>query len=60
MCNACVHVMRRRGGVPLFLCVLCSHKCEPILMAPSKKKKGFRSLLDTVKLKFNHVLGREK
>jgi hypothetical protein len=60
MCNACVHVMRRKGGVPLFLCVLCSHKCEPISIAQSKKKKGFRSLLDTVKLKFNHAFGREK
>jgi hypothetical protein len=59
MCNACIHIMRRKGGLPLFLCRLCSHKCEPIHIAPPKKKKSFRSLLDTVKLKFNHALGRE-
>src|SRR5580658_4669964 len=30
MCGACVHVLRRKGGAPLFLCPLCSQKCEPI------------------------------
>jgi hypothetical protein len=60
MCNACVRVMRRKGGQPLFLCVLCSHKCEPIMVAQPKKKKGFLGFLqDTVKLKFKHS-GREK
>jgi FHA domain len=60
MCNACVRVMRRKGGQPLFLCVLCHHKCEPILVAPPKKKKGFLGFLqDTVKLKFKHS-GREE
>jgi pSer/pThr/pTyr-binding forkhead associated (FHA) protein len=60
MCNACVRVMRRKGGAPLFLCVLCSHKCEPILVAQPKKKKGFLGFLqDTVKLKFKHS-GREE
>jgi hypothetical protein len=60
MCNACVRIMRRRGGLPLFLCVLCSHKCEPIMVVVPKKKKGFLSLLqDTVRLKFKHS-GREK
>src|SRR5665213_280653 len=58
MCNACIHIMRRKGGSPLFLCRLCSHKCEPLqILTP--KKKSFRNLLDTVKLKFNHALGRE-
>jgi hypothetical protein len=59
MCNDCIHIMRRKGGLPLLLCRLCSHKCEPIQIAQPKKKKSFRSLLDTVKLKFNHALGRE-
>jgi hypothetical protein len=55
MCNACVRVLRRRGGPPHFLCVLCSNKCEPIQAAPPKKKKGFLGFLqDTVKLKFKH------
>src|SRR5580704_16029240 len=30
MCGECVHILRRKGGTPLFLCTLCSHKCEPI------------------------------
>ncbi len=53
MCNACIHVMRRKGGQPLFLCPLCSQKCERITVAQPKKKKGFLGFLqDTVKLKF--------
>jgi hypothetical protein len=60
MCNTCVRVMRRKGGQPLFLCVLCSHKCEPIVVAQPKKKKGFLGFLqETVKLKFKHS-GREE
>jgi hypothetical protein len=60
MCNACVRIMRRKGGQPLFLCVLCSHKCEPIAVAQPKKKKGFLGFLqDTVKLRFKHS-AREK
>jgi hypothetical protein len=59
MCNACVHVMRRRGGLPHFLCVLCSNQCEPIQVAPAKKKRGFLGFLqDTVKLKFKSPVGR--
>lgn len=59
MCNACVHVMRRKGGIPHFLCVLCSHECEPIAVTQSKKKKGFLGFLqDTVKLKFKQTLSR--
>jgi len=56
MCSSCVHVMRRKGGVPLFLCVICSNKCERIGGAPPKKKKGFLGFLqDTVRLKFKHT-----
>ena len=58
MCNACVRVMRRRGGQPLYLCRLCSHKCERIgSVEPKKKKSFFEMLQDTVRLKFG---GRPK
>jgi len=60
MCNACVHVMKRQGGQPLYLCRVCSHKCERIEVVQEQKKKGFLGMLaDTVKLKFRHS-GREK
>jgi hypothetical protein len=60
MCNACVHVMKRQGGQPLYLCRVCSHKCERIEVMQEKKKKGFLGFLqETVKLKFRHS-GREK
>jgi FHA domain-containing protein len=52
MCDGCVRVMRIKGGQPVFLCPKCSHKCERIQIAQPKKKKGFSSFLDTVKLKF--------
>ena len=55
MCNACVKVMRRHGGQPLYLCRLCSHKCERIGPVEVKKKKGFFGMLqDTVRLHFKH------
>jgi FHA domain len=61
MCGHCIHIMRIKGGQPLFLCTLCSHKCEPIAVAaPPKKKKGFFGILaDTVKLKFRHPSGTD-
>jgi pSer/pThr/pTyr-binding forkhead associated (FHA) protein len=52
LCNGCVRVMRIRGGKPLYLCVLCSNKCEPLESAQPKKRKGIIGFLDTVKLKF--------
>jgi hypothetical protein len=59
MCNACVRVLRRKGGTAHFLCVLCSHECEPMLVAEPQKKKGFFGMLqDTVKLKFKHTVRR--
>jgi len=61
MCNECVQVMRRKGGLPLFLCRLCSHKAERIGAArQSKKKMGFAGFLDTVKLKFRHPHGEKE
>jgi len=55
MCNACVHVMRRRGGQPLYLCRVCSHQCERIEIVQEKKKKRFFGFLqETVKFKFNY------
>jgi hypothetical protein len=55
MCNACVHVMKRQGGQPLYLCRVCSHKCERIEIIQEKKKKGFLGFLqETVKLKFGN------
>jgi hypothetical protein len=61
MCGNCVHIMRIKGGQPLFLCTICSHKCEPIAVAaPPKKKKGFLGFLqDTVKLRFRHPSGSD-
>ena len=61
LCNHCVHIMRIKGGQPLFLCPHCSHKCEPLAVtAPVKKKKGLLALLDTVKLKFRHPSGPDR
>jgi FHA domain len=61
MCGSCVHIMRIKGGQPLFLCTICSHRCEPIVAAaPAKKKKGFLGFLaDTVKLRFRHPSGSD-
>lgn len=58
MCSGCVRMMRRQGGQPLFLCVICHNKCERIVTEKSKAKKGFLGFLqDTVRLKFG---GRPK
>jgi pSer/pThr/pTyr-binding forkhead associated (FHA) protein len=59
MCGECVHVLRRKGGQPLFLCPLCSHKCEPIPTGETKKKRGLMEFLqDTVKLRFKQTVNR--
>jgi hypothetical protein len=61
MCNDCVHVLRLKGGDPLSLCPLCSHKCEPIPSVQTRKRKGILGFLqDTVKLKFRSSAGRGK
>jgi pSer/pThr/pTyr-binding forkhead associated (FHA) protein len=59
MCSACVRVMRRKGGLPHFLCVICSHECEPFQITKPKKKRGFFGALeDTVRLRFKHTISR--
>ena len=61
MCNSCIHIIKRQGGAPLFLCALCSHKCERIDAAMPIKKRGLLGFLQqTVKLKFGHNRDREK
>lgn len=57
MCNNCVHIMKRQGGVPLFLCTICSHKCERLAQVPKEaKKRGLLGYIqETVKLKFGPV-----
>jgi hypothetical protein len=61
MCNKCVHVLQRKGGLPLFLCTLCSHKCERIeAVKPEKKKTLIGFLRDTVKVRFRNPIKREK
>lgn len=58
MCTSCVRMMRRQGGQPLFLCVLCHNKCERLVTEKTKAKKGFLGFLqDTVRFKFG---GRPK
>ena len=60
MCNACVRIMRIKGGKPHYLCRLCSHPAERIEATAPKKKKGFFAMLqETVKLKFRHPRDKE-
>ena len=58
MCDGCVRVMKIKGGMPVFLCPKCSHKCERIQVAQPKKKTGLAGFWDTVKIKFGY--SREK
>jgi hypothetical protein len=61
MCQNCIHIMKRQGGAPLFLCKLCSHKCERITVTKTVKKRGLMDILqDTVKLKFGHSKDQPK
>jgi FHA domain/B-box zinc finger len=47
MCAACVHVMRiQGGGKPLYLCPLCSHKCEPLVTGTPAKRKDWMAFLE--------------
>jgi hypothetical protein len=62
MCNQCIKIMRIKGGQALFLCPVCSHKCEMIqIPAQEKKKRGIIGFLqDTVRLKFGRRTPDEK
>ncbi len=44
LCVACLHVLRLQGGQPLYLCPLCSHKCER-LQKVEKPKEHFLGFL---------------
>ena len=58
MCNACISIVKRQGGQPLYLCRVCHSRAERILVEKTKEKKGFLGFLqDTVRLKFG---GRPK
>ncbi|MGA9452025.1 MAG: FHA domain-containing protein [Verrucomicrobiia bacterium] len=58
MCVNCVHALRRQGGRPLLLCVLCSHPCELIgVVQPPKKKTVLQVLHRTVKMRLAHLFG---
>ena len=60
MCNACVKILRLKGGQPHYHCRLCSNPCERIEEAGVKKKKGFLEMLqDTMKLNFIHPRDKE-
>ena len=60
MCNACVHIMRRKGGQAHFLCPICSHRCERISAAEIKKKRGFFEMFqETVRLKFKQTISHK-
>ena len=60
MCNACVKILRLKGGQPHYHCRLCSNPCERIEEAGVKKKKGFLEMLQTtIKLKFIHPRDKE-
>ena len=58
MCRSCAHMVRRRGGQPLFLCLFCSHPCEFIgtEVRPGKKPAA-QPLHRTVKLRLANLFG---
>lgn len=54
MCEACVHRLRRRGGMIHLFCPLCSNPVE-LIGGPKVKKKSFLEILKrTVKLPFRN------
>jgi pSer/pThr/pTyr-binding forkhead associated (FHA) protein len=59
LCDACVHRLRRTGGVVLLLCPLCSHRCEPLGGEKKKKKSLLGFLQRTVKLPFVRAAKKE-
>lgn len=57
LCDACVHLMRRKGGRALKLCALCSHACESIGPVKRKKQSILSLLSETIKLP---LLGKKR
>ena len=54
MCDACIHLMRRRGGKLHKFCPKCSHECAPLGGEKKKRKTLLGFLTRTVKLPFIH------
>ncbi len=52
MCDACVRILRRRGGKALRLCRSCSHQVERLGSEAKKKRTLMSYLRTTVKLPF--------
>ncbi len=51
LCTACLHILRLQGGgKPLYLCPLCSHKCDRIQKAEPPKKNLFSALGRTIRM----------
>ncbi len=51
LCPACVHILRLQGGGnPLFLCPLCSHKCERIRKIERPKEDFLGALGRTIRM----------
>jgi hypothetical protein len=54
-CRACIHVLRRAGGVSLHLCPACSGHCERLGDEETKittKTSFLQSLTDTIRMTF--------
>jgi hypothetical protein len=52
LCDACVHLLRRRGGKLMKFCPLCSHQCVPLGGEQRKKRSLFGHWRKTAKLPF--------
>ena len=51
MCTACLHILRLQGGgKPLYLCPLCSHKCERIHKIEQPKEDFLGRLGRTIRM----------
>ena len=60
MCNVCVKLIRLQKGKPHFLCRVCSNPAERLDVTPVAKRNTLLTVLDTVKLKLNHVFKRSE
>lgn len=55
MCGDCVHVLKRKGGRPIFLCPFCGQPCERLQKAAPKRRGLVKFLKDTVRLRFTNT-----